>query len=180
VQIEEGEVLIFGMAVHDDALHCVDGAVFLGRRVDVAPVEVDAVGVHPEVSPGHSIRVEDGKDVEDEVVPKDSACLAVLGQLIDDSRHYVRTWNLTGMHSSPYHDAFLISFEHPRLLPICKQQIIFKILLFFSQSLSGSDSQHFHRSSFKRINDSSPVIVYILIQDCSILNVIEESRVVLI
>ncbi len=73
MKVDEGKVSVLGVRVHDDSLDCIDGAVFLGGGVDVAPIEVDAIDIDSEVSPGDAIRVEDGEDIEDEVVSQDSA-----------------------------------------------------------------------------------------------------------
>lgn len=72
VQIQKAEELPQFVVVHDDLPDCVDGGVQFGRGIDIAPVEVDAVGVDPVVSPRHSVGVENREDVKDELVPQQS------------------------------------------------------------------------------------------------------------
>jgi len=117
VEIEEAEVLALAVEVGDDFLDGVDGTVGLGGRVDVASVEVDAIGVHPVVPSRHPIRVQNGEQVEHEFVPEQSALLAVLGQLADYARHHVGTGHLPGMHSGTDDDTLLLKSELLGLAP---------------------------------------------------------------
>ena len=73
----------------DDLFDGIDGGMALGRRIDVAPVEVNPVGVHSIVSSSHSVGVENREEVKDKLVPEQPGFLAVFGELTDDSGHHV-------------------------------------------------------------------------------------------
>lgn len=49
------------MEMQNDLLDCIDGRMCFGIGIDVAAIEIDAVGIHSVVPTCHSVRVEDGK-----------------------------------------------------------------------------------------------------------------------
>ena len=120
MQIQKTEIFIFGMAVQNHLLDCENRRMVLRRRVDVASVEVDAVRVDSVMSTGHAVRVEDGKDVEDKLVPQKTGFVAVLAQLVDYACHDVRAGYLAGMHAGADYDAFLLGDELFGLIFVCK------------------------------------------------------------
>ena len=63
---------------------------------------------------GDTVWIEDGENVENEVVPEYSADFAVFCELVDDSCHHVGPRNFSGMHSRSNYDAFLIPLKLPR------------------------------------------------------------------
>lgn len=61
------------MRVQDYLLDCVYCAVLARRRVDVAAIEVDTVGVDSEVSSRYTVGVENRENVKYKVVPQQLA-----------------------------------------------------------------------------------------------------------
>jgi hypothetical protein len=100
--------------VHYHSFHGVDGTVLLWRGVYVASIEIDAICVYAEVPAGDAVWIEDGENVENEVVPEYSADFAVFCELVDDSCHHVRPRNFSGMHSRSNYNAFLIALKLSR------------------------------------------------------------------
>lgn len=144
-------------------LDCIDGAVLARRRIDVAAIEVDAVGVYSEVSSRHSIWVKDGENVKDKGFSKQLAQFCVSGELVDDTGHHMRPRHFTRMHPRTNHYHFLLALELPRLLTIREQQGIIEVLLPLSEALHRANRQHLHWPSLQRIYNSASVEVYILI-----------------
>jgi hypothetical protein len=68
VQIKKTEVFAFMMEMSDDLFDGENGRVTFGCGVDITAVEIDAIGVDSVVPPGHSVRVDDGKQVEDKFI----------------------------------------------------------------------------------------------------------------
>ena len=99
------------MVVHHDSFGCVDGGMVLGRGVEVAPVEVDAVGVHSVMPPTHSIWVKDWKYIEDKPIPEKCCFGVVFCKLFDDAGHDMGGWDFPWVHSGSDHHAFLVADE---------------------------------------------------------------------
>lgn len=79
MQIEEAEVFVLMMEMKDHFLDCVDRRVSLWIGVDIASVEVDAVGINSICTSCNTIGIEDWKDVEDESIPKQTSLITVFG-----------------------------------------------------------------------------------------------------
>lgn len=75
------------MEVHDHFFYGVNRRMILRGRVDVASVQVYAVGVHSVVSSGDPVRIENGKQVEYKLVSENPCFFTVFSQLTDDSCH---------------------------------------------------------------------------------------------
>ena len=135
MQVEESEVLVFSVRMQHYLLDCVYRTVLTWRRVDVAAIEVDSVGVDSEVSSRNTVGVEDREYVEDEGVPQQLAQFCVSGELVDDTSHHMRARHFTWMHSRADHYYFLLALELPRFLTINKQQSIIEALLPLSNAL---------------------------------------------
>lgn len=180
VQVEEGEVPIFRVRVQYYLFDCVYCALLARRRVDIAAIEVDAVRVYSEMSSGHAVWVEDGKDVEDESVSKQLSKFSVPCELVDNASHHMRARHFAWMHSRSNHDHLLLALKLLRLLRIRKQQSIIKALLSLSNTLHRCDCKHFYWSSLKRVNDRPSVKVHILIDLRALGDVLKKGRVVLI
>jgi hypothetical protein len=137
VQVEEPEELGLAVEVQDDFLDCVDGGVRLGTGVDVAAVEVDAVGVDPVVPAGDPIGVEDGEEVEDEAIPEQSRLLAVLSEFADDAGHHVRAWHFSRVHPRPYYKGLLIREELLGFAPIREEVPVLEWLVLAGKASLG-------------------------------------------
>lgn len=161
-------------------LDCVDCAVLAGRRVDVAAIEVNAIGIYSEVSSRHAVGVENGEDVEDEVISQQLAKFCVSGKLVNDTCHHVRARHFSRMHSRTNHHYFLLTLKLFRLLAVRKQKGIIEVLLPLSKALHRANGQHFHWSSLERVNNGAPVEVDILIDLRALRDVLKKACVVLI
>lgn len=180
MQVEESEIFVLSVRMQHYLLDCVDGAVLARRRIDVAAIEVDAVGVDSEMSSCHAIWVEDREDVEDKGFSKQLAQFCVSGKLVNDASHHMRPRHFTRMHPRANHYHFLLALELPRLLTICKQQGIIEVLLPFSDAPHRANRQHLHWPSLQRIYNRASVEIYILIGLYTLRDILKKVCVVLI
>jgi hypothetical protein len=135
VKVQKAKVLAFAVEMSDDLFDGIDGGMTLGRRINVAPVEVYPVSVHSIVSSSHSVGVENREEVKDKLVPEQSGLLAVFGKLTDDSGHHVGRRHLSGMDSCPYNEAFFFRCKLFGLIVIGEQILVLKLLIFIENML---------------------------------------------
>jgi len=107
MQVQKSKILSFTMKMGDDLFYGINWGVQLGRRVDIAAVQVDSIGVNSIVTSCHSVGIDDRKYIENKFVSKKSGLLAILSDFTDDASHDMRTWHLPWMHSGGYDEAFL-------------------------------------------------------------------------
>lgn len=108
VQIKKAKKFVPLVEVKDDAFDCVDGRMRLRTGIDVATIEIDAVGIDTVMSTGHPIRIENGEKVKDEAVSQQPCFFSIFSQLVYDACHHVRTRDFTRVHSGSNYECFLI------------------------------------------------------------------------
>lgn len=114
---------------------CVNGAMLAWRWVNIAAIEVDAIGVYSEVSSRYAVWIEDREYVKDEGVSEQLTEFGVSGELVDNTSHHMRSRHFSWMHPCSNNNHLLLSLKLLRLVSIHKQQRIIKALLSFSDSL---------------------------------------------
>ncbi len=70
MKVKKPKVFILLVKVHYDFLYCVDWGMHFGVGVNVAPVEINAVGVNPICTARNAIRIEDGEEIKNKFIPQ--------------------------------------------------------------------------------------------------------------
>lgn len=89
VQVQKCIELVVFMAVHNDLLHSVDCRLSLDSGIYIASIQVYPLRIYSIVPSSHPVRIENGKNVKNEVISKPPHFFIVLSQLFEDSCHYV-------------------------------------------------------------------------------------------
>ena len=116
--------------MHDYFFDCKNGRMIFRRRIYVTSVKIDTVRIYSIMSSGHAVRIEDRKNVKHKLISQKTSFLTILAELLNDSCHDMRTWDLTRMYSSTYYETFFLRDELFRFVFVCKQVLAIKLLTF--------------------------------------------------
>lgn len=69
MQIQKAKKFSFFMKVQNNLFDCIYWWMSFWIGIDVTSIEIDSIRVYSVMATSHSIRVEDGKQIEDEFIP---------------------------------------------------------------------------------------------------------------
>ena len=162
MQIQKCKESVIFVQMHDDLSNCVNRRLPLCGWAYIASIKVYSVCVNSVVATSHSIRVENRKYIEYEIISQQSSILIVLRKLFENSSHHMRPWNLSRMNPCSNHDSLFIFAEEGRPFPVTKQIFILNLILLPNPTCMRADCHKFNWPSLNCVDDGCSMIINIL------------------